>query len=272
MRVRAIAVLSVVVAACWAGPSGAATPDQSWTLTATGSRSAPLQLSATVELRLTESVDEIAEGRRTIDSVVRMDGRYGGMVIRTPSGAVVAGVLRHRDAATLTVWGQYDDASRQILAPGRYTVTVFGDRTTRVMLATASGVRRTIVARNPAKVTVTGARDSDDLHRTLPAADLIAPITIRPSSAYVVLASFAGPTPATGAATLCINPPSSAGCTDYEHMRAGGTGCGVCVDRAEDWALMAPPGVIPSGRYVARFTVAEAGLHDHHSLFTAVFD
>jgi len=277
MRIRAVVVLALLAGTVLAGPSQAATGLHTWTLTSSsGARSAPLHLTSSMDLRLNETQDEITWGQRTIGSVVRTDGRFGGMLIRDGAGNVWGGLLRYAGAPGLglVIWGAYNDAGQQILPAGRYTVTVFGDRAVRISLPVGGDITRKIVATRPAKAAFTDQRDVDALHGMLPAADFNAPMTVGPRTSYVLLGSTEGSLAGYGVDALCVTARSNPTCLGWVHANIGTTGgCLGCDRWAVGNALFADPStMIPNGSYLARYTVAQAGLSSSHLLFTAVFD
>lgn len=247
--------------------------EASWTATATSQPSSGIvTITAPATFKLEQLDIEIQQGRRPIESLIAISGRYGGLIIRDRMGLVRVGVMRYRTAPNLIRWGTTDDDYRQILAPGRYTVTLFTDKHMTIRLPVTGGGSRALSTPSRARVQLADVPDSDATHAMLPAASLQSAVRVGPRSSYVVLAATTASisTPA-AADTLCLNRPANHACLDAAHMSAGSVG-GLGTDASTWSALFGGPGIIPAGNYDARFVRAEAAVSTGHFLFTAIFD
>ncbi len=247
-------------------------PETTWTASASQPRNGSVTITRPVTFKLEQLDIEIQQGRRPIESLIAISGRYGGLIIRDSRGMVRVGVMRYRTAPNLIRWGTTDDDYRQILAPGHYTVTLFTDKQMTIRLPVTGGGSRQLATPSRARVQLADITDPDATHAMLPAASLQSGLRIGPRSSYVVLAATTASisTPA-AVDTLCLNRPANHACLNAAQMSAGSVG-GLGTDSSSWSALFGWPGLIPAGNYDARFVRAEAAVSTGHALFTVVFD
>jgi hypothetical protein len=243
----------------------------SWHLAATHSSTVRVTLTAPVQIDVDQINFDIENGRRSLASVISMDGHFGGMQVRD-SSHVVFGVLALAGHPHLIGWGAYDDDARQILPSGRYTITVFGDGPVTIDLPLIKGAALTASPSRPARVRTTYQNDLGTISSQSPAASMQSPpLTLRRGGSYLVMAAHGSGISGPGAEVLCLTVTDNAGCTHPAQIMLGTSGMIVGQDAREVAAMFGDSTIVHPGTYVARYTLAEASQSTGRQLLTAVF-
>jgi hypothetical protein len=273
-RVRLVLALTGILAGLLALPGDAApSPSATWTFRATGNAERVLDLDRSVELHGQELADRINSGAVAPASMIAKAGRYGGLVIRHPSGDIAAAYLHYGSSPFITVWGTYDKDFRQILRPGRYRVTVLGDKATSVRLPVTGAPARMVLATKPSAVRVAESRAGSAVH-----VSLAQQVRLRPTSTAVSLVwvrSGHDVPVRIDPGYHCFTPPTSSECINAP---AGWTGAspGVGTDFESVSTLFTYPEgnplSLPAGTYAVRFREINIGQPLARALFTLVSD
>jgi hypothetical protein len=271
MRGRVLLTFVGIALCAAVTPAHAAARASTWIASSNGTRVGAVELRSGVELPLEDTVNDVFFGRRAADSVIRMKGRYGGIIITDRGGGVVGGLLRYADASLFLAWGHSDDDGRHVLAPGHYWATVFGDGPVRVALPVRGGADRAVSLTRRVHAAFTDQNDDDLLHRTLPVGAFDANMTIGPRTVYVVFAALTAALPGADIQHVCLDAATRPIC-EAGHSDTTDSG-GVGVDRGAQLGLLGEPGQLPPpGAYTARYRAVTVGATDTHALFTATID
>jgi hypothetical protein len=247
-------------------PVSASSREATWSLSAPGNRASELTLTSAVEFALDDAIIDIGTGRRNISSVLSLTGSYGGIVIRDRRGQVRVGVARLMAVPGLVLWGTHDGKDRQILEPGRYTVTTFADRTLTAHLPLRSRSSLTLRTTAPARETVAYRTDTGLVSNAGPWTDLEVSLRLTPRANYFVLGYTTSPLPLGDVSSLCITDPSDHTCSQSKHAYTGPTVI-IGQDTYEGSALTSPDaGWLPAGNYVARYLEAHTPTSGHYLL------
>ena len=269
---RGLLLVLVVLGAGLAPEASSASGPTTWTISAAASATGTFRLTRSLHLDIQASINDIGFGDFSIDDVVSMSGRYGGVVIRDSHDEVRVGVLRYAELGTIVLWGQFNDANDQILEPGRYSVTVLGNRATSVKLRVQGAAPAPVFASAPALVVVHEISDAGSLQGQVPVAAQTLPLSVTARSTYVALGVFQGPLSGVDYKVICLKKPVPAPVCTPADRAATVVGLNVGSSRESAAGLIGIQNQTIPGTYQVIWNVAPAGLSARHALLTLTAD